>query len=277
MKYLVAVSGGVDSVVLLDMLSRTDHHLIVAHVDHGIRPESGDDAAFVRGLAERYHLPLVTTECALGAGASEETARVARYDFLFEQACKHGATIVTAHHLDDLVETVALNINRGTGWRGLSVLNRSGIYRPLLALSKSHLYHYAMQHGLEWVEDASNHTDRYLRNRLRHKLATVVVDMEAVAKLRTRQIQLKKDIVTECLRIMTTREGSRHFLGQLEDSTATELLGYVIERRAGRRPTRPQLARALIALKTAKPTTIHQLGDGVELAFTTRKYTVRVV
>ena len=78
MKYLVAVSGGVDSVVLLDMLSGTDHALIVAHVDHGIREDSAADARFVAGLAKRYGLPFVSTELGLGVQASEEQARNGR-------------------------------------------------------------------------------------------------------------------------------------------------------------------------------------------------------
>ena len=97
MNYIVAVSGGVDSVVLLDMLSKTQHKLIVAHVDHGIRgEESTADARFVAALARRYQLPFVSTELHLGAHASEETAREKRYEFLFGEAEKYRAVVVTA-------------------------------------------------------------------------------------------------------------------------------------------------------------------------------------
>lgn len=83
MKYVVAVSGGVDSVVLLDMLVKTgEHELVVAHFDHGIRNESTDDANFVAGLAAQYGLPFKVTQGHLGSAASEELARNKRYEFL---------------------------------------------------------------------------------------------------------------------------------------------------------------------------------------------------
>ena len=114
MNYIVAVSGGVDSVVLLDMLSKTQHKLIVAHVDHGIRgKESAADARFVAALARRYQLPFVSTELHLGAHASEETAREKRYEFLFGEAEKYRAVVVTAHHRDDIIETFLLNLFHG--------------------------------------------------------------------------------------------------------------------------------------------------------------------
>lgn len=82
MTYLVAVSGGVDSVCLLDMLSRSEHRLIVAHVEHGIRGEaSRADARFVAALAQKYNLPFVSTALNLGPNASEELARQKRYGF----------------------------------------------------------------------------------------------------------------------------------------------------------------------------------------------------
>ena len=112
---LVAVSGGVDSVVLLDMLARSEDRLVVAHVDHGIREESSEDAQFVEGLAHQYQVPFVSTRLELGLEASEDTARRARYAFLEAEAAKRGAVIVTAHHLDDVVGSVAINLIRGTG------------------------------------------------------------------------------------------------------------------------------------------------------------------
>lgn len=275
MKYLVAVSGGVDSVVLLDMLAKTEHHLIVAHVDHGIRgEESAADARFVRALAKKYQVPFVMTELNLGASASEEQAREGRYEFLFAQAEKFGATVATAHHRDDLVETVALNLTRGTGWRGLGVLDRPGITRPLLALTKAQLYDYALKNRLEWVEDATNGTDAYLRNRLRAKLAKAEVDKQQIADLRSSQLQLRRDIDREAARVAARAHHSRYFINMLDTTVAAEVLGAQIAAKYGYRPVRQQLVAGLHAIKTAKPGTEYQLGQGITLKFTARNYTL---
>src|SRR5690606_16183672 len=109
MKYLVAVSGGIDSVVLLDKLaSEGTHELVVAHFDHGIRKESFLDAQFVERLSKKYGVPFETRREELGKYASEELARERRYAFLREMAAKHDATIVTAHHMNDIAETIAI-------------------------------------------------------------------------------------------------------------------------------------------------------------------------
>ena len=88
-KYIVAVSGGVDSVVLLDLLSKTDSELVVAHFNHGIRNNSGEDADFVKQLAKKYKLDYEEEKANLGPNASEEIARKARYDFLNKITRKH--------------------------------------------------------------------------------------------------------------------------------------------------------------------------------------------
>jgi len=279
MNYLVAVSGGVDSVVLLDMLAHTEHRVVVAHVDHGIREDSAADARFVEALAAHYALPFVGTRVELGPQASEEKARQARYNFLYEQARVHDAVIVTAQHLDDLVETVALNLERGTGWRGLSVLSREGIWRPFLEAPKHIIYEYALRHHLEWVEDSTNRTDAYQRNRLRRKLhaKNTFSLRQQVHSLWLSQLKLRRHIDEEIALLMQTHHGSRYFLSQLDDAVAIECLGADIEAAGGLRPTRPQLARALLSVKTARPGTTHQIGGGVSLKFDARNYAVKVV
>ncbi len=261
--------------VLLDMLAKTEHQLIVAHVDHGIRgEESAADARFVQALAKKYQVPFVMTELHLGASASEEQAREGRYDFLFAQAEQFGARVATAHHQGDVVETIAINLQRGTGWRGLAVLARSEVYRPLLGLSKPQLYAYALQQRLEWVEDATNSSDVYQRNRLRHRLAGAQIDVVALLCLRARQLQLKAAINREVNRLCQKYTNSRHFLANCDKSVACELLAADIARAAGVRPMRPQLERALLAVKTARPGAVYNVGGGVNLHFTARNYTV---
>lgn len=191
----MAVSGGVDSMVLLHMLwsqvndrepvnhassTRTTlsesltldppGSLIVAHFDHGIRPDSIEDRKLVQKVAAQYGLPFGYEEGKLGPDASEATARRARYAFLDEVKRRTGArAIITAHHNDDVLETAVINLIRGTKRRGMSALGSSDeLLRPLLAVSKADLLTYARAHGLEWREDSTNADSRYLRNYIRH-------------------------------------------------------------------------------------------------------------
>lgn len=279
MTYLLAISGGVDSVVLLDMMARLPHDIVVAHVDHGIREDSAADARFVEQLARRYAVPCVSIRYELGPYASEEQARKARYDFLLKEAKQRHAVVVTAHHQDDLVETIALNMSRGTGWRGLAVFDRDDVRRPLLQFTKRQLIDYALRHRLEWVEDSTNQSDRYLRNRLRRRIGEALTQdqRDGLVALRRQQIQLKQDILEEESLIVPLFEGMRYGLIQIDTQVACEILGVMISRTGGVRPTRPQLERAVLAIKTAKPSTIYDVGSGVRLHFTTRKFSIEVL
>jgi tRNA(Ile)-lysidine synthetase-like protein len=172
-KYVLAVSGGVDSVALLDMLAHQPGlELVVAHFEHGIREDSDKDRLLVQAAAERYGLPFVFARGNLGAGAAEATARAARYAFLHQARAEQGAdAIITAHHQDDVLETALINMLRGTGSRGLTSL-RSGpdVVRPLLFTPKQQLLDYAATHGLRWREDSTNDDERYVRNYLRRQV-----------------------------------------------------------------------------------------------------------
>lgn len=278
-KVLLAVSGGVDSVVLLDILTKSDRYdLTVAHFDHGIRPDSAADARFVKELAGQYDVPFVGRREELGAQASEEQARNARYDFLFREAEARNAVIATAHHMDDVVESIAINLVRGTGWRGVAVLARAGIVRPLLGKTKAEIRQYACDHRLEWVEDSTNATQRYLRNRLRSVIATQlpIAKKLQLAELRSAQCELKTEIEKECERLLPPSPSySRYFFTQLDTASASELLRMVVMRDAGVGATRPQLERALLAIKTAKPRTNHDIGTGIRLVFTSRMFVVQ--
>ena len=176
-----------------------------------------------------------------------------------------------------MVETVAINLQRGTGWRGLAVLDRDGVQRPLLTVTKQALYEYARVHGLEWVEDSTNRSDRYLRNRLRHELAQTTVDVDELRQLRERQLELKREIELETAAIAQQHQGSRYFLTQIDQSVAVELLGAMIKQLTGVKPVKLQLQRALIAIKTAKSGSVHHVGDRVQLNFSSRKYQISML
>lgn len=186
--YVIAVSGGVDSMVLLDLLAKRAKsqklkvksfepsalslQLVVAHFDHGIRSESAEDREFVAKAAKAYGLQFEYAEGRLGPGTSEEAARNARYAFLSGLQEKYAAAgIITAHHQDDLLETALLNMLRGTGRKGLTSLRDTPeLRRPLLRHAKSEIRGYAATHGIEWREDRTNSDTAYLRNYIRKHL-----------------------------------------------------------------------------------------------------------
>lgn len=274
-RYVVAVSGGVDSVVLLDMLSRVSgHKIIVAHFDHGIREDSADDAAFVGQLAKHYGYQFETLREELGESASEELARNRRYVFLRRVAKKHNARIVTAHHADDVVETIAINLHRGTGWRGVAVLD-SDIVRPLLAMPKVTLLEYAKQRNLEWHQDSTNASDAYLRNRLRGAVAALDETKKAdLLARREQQVSYKKQIDTEVAKLIGSGpEYSRYFFTHIPNRVAVECLRGLVDAQL----TRPQLERALLAVKTAQPKSSYHVGAGLTFDFTTRNFSLSLL
>jgi tRNA(Ile)-lysidine synthase len=268
MKYVVAVSGGVDSVVLLDMLVRAGgHELTVAHFDHGIRHDSAADARFVEGLCKQHGLSFEHRREELGADASEAKARERRYAFLNSVAERHKASIVTAHHADDVIETIAINLTRGTGWRGLAVLNDHRIERPLLGMTKHDVYEYAVCNSLEWVEDETNASEKYLRNRLRKRIAGAAIDTTRLLGLRTRQIELVGVIDAEIEELTTRyRKDLRYFLTMIDETSAVEVLRHVMMHDY-ESLTRPQLEKLLHMVKTAKVGTVHQPGGKSSVRF----------
>lgn len=229
---IVAVSGGVDSVSLLHMLVKKGEPLVVAHVNHGIRADSDQDENFVRELASSYQLPFVSTSLGLGSGASEDTARRARYAWLEKVAADHGSSaIVTAHHQDDVLETILINLTRGTGWRGLCSL-RSTLHRirPLLSMSKAEVVGYAIEHQLNWREDSTNESFRYLRNRLRHHVIPKFSSQQRRQLLAIYDAQciLRNQIYDECQKFASIFSESgaikRYPVIMIDQKVATEIL-----------------------------------------------------
>ena len=174
-RVLVALSGGLDSVVLLHLLRfgpdvRT-FDLHAAHFDHAMRVESARDADWVRGLATGWGLPLRTGR-ADEPLTSEDDARIARHAFVSGVAREIEADRwVTAHHADDQAETVLFRIARGGGIAGLQGIPRhrkDGGWRPLLGFRRAELLQYAQHVGLVWREDPTNRTGPFARRALRH-------------------------------------------------------------------------------------------------------------
>lgn len=181
---IVGVSGGADSVALLDLLATLPDfplQLIIAHLNHCLRgDESDEDEQFVQRLADRYQLPCELRRVAVRQLAQqqrtslEEAGRTVRYAFFNELRTRHHAVaIAVAHHVDDQAETLLLRLLRGAGTTGLAAMapvNPAGIIRPLLGVSRQELRKHLTDRQLTFREDSSNSDQAYLRNRIRHEL-----------------------------------------------------------------------------------------------------------
>lgn len=221
MPILTAVSGGLDSMCLLHLLSTWGRdsriEVTVAHFNHQLRgPLADRDEAFVKRICEEWEIPCIcgsgdTRAFAETEGFSlEEAARVLRYRFLEEIRLQEGfATILTAHHADDNAETMLFNLLRGTGLQGLTGIPafRDGIARPFLQVSREELAAYAKEYNVPHIEDETNELDDAARNVLRHKVLPVlkelnpraVENMARTAKLLT---QDEKALTVEAGRLL---------------------------------------------------------------------------
>lgn len=257
---ILAISGGIDSVVMLDFLYSAArpserNNIIVAHFDHGIRENSAEDCDFVRRLAEqKYHLECITERAELGASCSESLARERRYAFLNQLAQMYGGEIYVAHHADDVLESIAINIIRGTGWRGLTPMQQTGIVRPLLSWPKEQIYRYATEHALSFRQDPTNVEDAYLRNRVRQKMRALSEEQRTqILSLYSRQAELRKEIDEIIESIIS--DSSRCQRSTIVDSpvnVAHEMLRYFL----GKNHiflTRPQLHRCYMAIRDYSP------------------------
>lgn len=262
----------------------TKDELIVAHFDHGIRENSAEDAEFVQRKAGEYGLECRIGHGELGAETSEAEARRARYAFLkgiIEDIWREQGgwgEIWTAHHLDDLVESVAINFIRGTGWRGLAALNRKDVRRPLLDLDmvsepmdKRAIFRYAATEGLEYREDPSNSWDEYLRNRIRHQMnKDGEFDYEKKLEL-YRLWQKQKLLKTEAERVIEWMTDwfapsgddavwERNWFREMDETVALEILRQATQN-VGISATRPQLKDFREAILSYAPGKYFNLPD----------------
>lgn len=184
---VVGVSGGPDSLCLLNVLARLKFPVIAAHFDHRLRPESEKDAAVVQAAAAALNVPVVIDHQDVRGYAGqrrlslEEAARILRYQFLFDQAKRYSAqAVAVGHTASDQVETVLMHILRGTGLSGLKGMSFRTFFpswdehiplvRPLLLLSREETLAYCEEHGLSPVFDLSNQDSVFFRNRIRNEL-----------------------------------------------------------------------------------------------------------
>lgn len=179
-KVVVGLSGGADSMALIDILQRLGYRCVAAHCNFHLRgSESDRDADFVKGWCKSHGIPLLdidfdTSRYAKEQGISiEMAARELRYDWFEDIRQEHGAeAIAVAHHRDDSVETVLLNLIRGTGIKGLTGIQPKNGYvvRPLLAVTRSDIEEYVAKRSIPYVIDSTNHQELYVRNLIRLRI-----------------------------------------------------------------------------------------------------------
>lgn len=186
-KLLLAVSGGLDSMVLLHLLQQLPYTIAIAHCNFQLRGiESFEDQSFVQNYALQHQIPFYYTQFDTQAFANDYklstqvAARELRYDWFYEQLELHQFDFVlTAHHADDNLETFLINLSRGTGLDGLSGIpaQNDAVLRPLLPFSRAAIEEYAKVNNLQWREDSSNASDKYLRNQIRHHLIPMLKEL----------------------------------------------------------------------------------------------------
>ena len=188
--------------VLLERFFRDDpENIVVAHFNHGTRKSADLDEQFVFSRCKELKVPFETMKIMLGEGVSEELARQKRYDFLYHVANKYGGEIYTAHHLDDLIESIAINLIRGTGWRGLTPFSDNRIHRPFIerGFYKTDILRFAAENKVLFREDPTNSTDDYLRNRVRSRLLIMSrVEKKRLIDFYKRQAIIRHEVEELC-------------------------------------------------------------------------------
>lgn len=272
--YVVAVSGGVDSVALLHWLNtRGGLELTVAHFDHGIRTDSEEDRLLVQAMAKDYNLPFVYKEANLGPEVSEATARDARYEFLRLVAKDNNAqAILTAHHLDDVLETAVINLLRGTGRKGLTSLdNRKDILRPLLNVEKNQIYEYAKTNNLHWREDSTNQNTDYLRNYVRLNILPKLDEqsrrefIDIINTARATNVELDVLLLDDINEQSNDNKLNRQYFTSLPHNVAREIMAAWLRQHGVKDFNAKTIERLVVAGKTASPGSSHDVVNGVTL------------
>ena len=184
-KFLLAISGGVDSMVLLHLFKSSNFKFEVAHINYQLRGiDSDKDQELVEQICQHnnipFHLYLVSEKDSKPKNSIQEWARIIRYDFFRQiQQERKIEFVVTAHHLNDQLETFLIHLSKASGIKGLSGIpsNDNHILRPLLNFSKTEIYDFAKEERIEFREDLSNQKNDYLRNKIRNEIVPKLLEV----------------------------------------------------------------------------------------------------
>ena len=200
---LLAVSGGLDSMVLTDLCRNSELNIALAHCNFKLRSDESDgDERFIKDFSKTHNLEVFTTHFDTEAFAQtskqsiQMAARQLRYEWFDSLQKQHEFEyILTAHHADDNLETVLINLSRGTGLEGLMGIPEinGSVVRPLLEFSRDQIHDFAIQEEISWREDRSNKSTKYLRNNLRHNIIPLLKDLNPsfIESFQTTQNHLK--------------------------------------------------------------------------------------
>ena len=186
-KLLLATSGGLDSMVMTALFKKEEFDIALAHCNFNLRASESDaDENFIRKYADGNNIPIFTANFDTVSFASDNktsiqvAARQLRYLWFEELSKEHGFDyVLTAHHADDNLETFLINLSRGTGLDGLTgiPIQNGNIVRPLLAFTREEIAAFAQENKIEWREDSSNASDKYLRNKLRRDIVPILKEL----------------------------------------------------------------------------------------------------
>jgi tRNA(Ile)-lysidine synthase len=186
-KLFLAVSGGLDSMVLVHLFQQLDFEIAILHCNFQLRGlESFGDQNFIQNYAQENNIPIFITQFDTTAFSkdyklsTQVAARELRYSWFYEQLeANNFDYLLTAHHADDTIETFLINLTRGTGLVGLTGIPKQNdkVIRPLLCFTRQEIEHYAKENKIEWREDSSNASDKYLRNKIRHHLIPILKEL----------------------------------------------------------------------------------------------------
>lgn len=215
---VAGISGGPDSLCMLDLLIRNEFRVIVGHLNHQLRPEASQEAEIVEQFCSARSIPCIVSEKDVGEIAGEtrlsieETGRKLRYEFLFDLATKEGAqAVMVAHNSDDQVETILMHLLRGSGLSGLKGMEQHQeknewsaslpLVRPLLRFSRKEILEYCRERGLIPVIDKSNADSQYYRNRIRNELIPLLATYNPQVKERLIKmadvVQIEDDLIQQ--------------------------------------------------------------------------------
>ncbi|MEE8364882.1 MAG: tRNA lysidine(34) synthetase TilS [Gammaproteobacteria bacterium] len=288
-RVVLAFSGGLDSCVLLHLLTSHPHSYSIQlwHVNHGLQESADEMEVFCNARAWEYGLEIKTSHLHLDphAGNLESTARQARYA-LFEKELNQGDCLMTAHHADDQVETFILNALRGSGSAGLRgiaksrPIGQSTLFRPLLDISREELSTYARHHQIKWFEDPSNASDRFDRNFLRQQVVPLIKSrwpgyigsIRSVIEIQAETVAVLEDLAAQDYATAldpSDRENtdtlSRQALLELIPARQKNLIRYWLKQRGCASLPQTRINELVSQLRTKKNTGLMIRGNGYSI------------